>query len=200
MRRLLAGILTALVAAALLWAGSARSPNAPTNRQMYAEQPATISPIEAPDPARAAIQALIDAAARGDAASYIGAFTGDLKRRLEREMNERGREAFAADLRRSADARKSHAVFEANPESPQRARVIVESVYLDRNERQTYRLEKEGESWLVSEVDSVKTRQPKAKFGQPASYIAPEGVPVQPGVKVETGEDSIDSTQQGSKE
>lgn len=115
-------------------------------------------------------------------------------------MNERGRDAFVADLRRAADARKSHAIFEAVAESPQSARVIVESVYPDRNERQTYRLEKQGTSWLVSEVASVKTHQPKAKFGQPASYIAPEGVPVQPGVTVETGEESIDPSQQGSKE
>ncbi len=200
MTRFFAGILTALVAAALFWSASARRTEAPSASIEDVRQPTIVSPLEDADPARAAIQALIDSAARGDVRAYLDAFTGDLRRRLEREMNERGREAFAMDLRGAADARKSHAIFEADAMSPERAQVTVESVYLDRNERQTYRLEKTGTSWLVSGVESVKSRQPTAKFGQPASYIAPEGTPVQPGLAVESGEEPLDNTQQGSKE
>jgi hypothetical protein len=200
MKRFLAGMLTALVAAAIFWSAGSRRSDAPAGPASERQDAATISPLEDADPARAAVQSLIDAAARGDVIAYLDAFTGDLRRRLEREMQERGREAFSGDLRKTADSRKSHAVFEAEAESSETTRVVVESVYLDRNERQTYQLAKKGAAWLVTGVESVKTRQPKAKFGQPASYIAPEGVPVQPGVAVETGEEPIDTTPQESKE
>jgi hypothetical protein len=120
--------------------------------------------------------------------AYLDAFSGPLRQRLEREVNERGRAVFADDLRRAARSRKSHAVFAAEPDGPGSARVTVETVYPDRNERQTYRVDKVDGGWAVAEVETVKSHQPKSKFGTPASYIAPEGVPVQGPVNVETGE------------
>lgn len=132
----------------------------------------------------------MEAAWKGDVKAYLDAFQGTLHDRLEREIRERGAEAFSEDLRRAARARKSHAVFGSTSESPDSARVVVESVYADRNERQAYRLEKTDSGWLVAEVQTVKGREPKAKFGQAAAFLAPEGVPVQEGVTVETGDDA----------
>jgi hypothetical protein len=57
---------------------------------------------------------------------------------------------------------------------------VVESVYPDRNERQTYRLERAGGGWLVAEVETVRAHRPAVKFGAPASFREPEGVPVPP--------------------
>ena len=111
--------------------------------------------------------------------AYLDCFRGPLRDRLRREVDERGRDAFAADLRRAARSRKSHAVFAVEPEGEDAARVTVETVYPDRNERQTYHLTREGGGWLVVDVETVRSQVPKAKYGTQASYQEPEGVPVQ---------------------
>jgi hypothetical protein len=83
-------------------------------------------------------------------------------------------------------------VFAAEPDGPDAARVTVEAVYPDRNERQTYRIERTDAGWLVAGVETVRGHQPKSKYGSPAVFVAPEGVPVpaQGGVTVETGDES----------
>ena len=51
-------------------------------------------------------------------------------------------------------------------------------------------MERNGDgAWLVANVETVRSHQPRSKFGTPASYIAPEGVPVQGAVRVETGDE-----------
>ena len=56
--------------------------------------------------------------------------------------------------------------------------MVVEAVYPDRNERQTYRLERADGNWLVADVETVRAHQPRARFGAPATFREPEGVPV----------------------
>jgi hypothetical protein len=185
MKRSIAGLLTIALMGLLLWSGVRRpAPNAtPSTSDTDASQKET-------NPAEARVQTLLESARAGDVAAYLSSFAGPLRDRLEREAADRGRDAFAADLRRAALLRRSHAVFAAGREGSDSARVTVETVYSDRNERQTYRLEPRDRSWLVTEVEPVRSHQPKAKFGTPASYIAPEGVPVQSGgVVVETGDE-----------
>ncbi len=110
--------------------------------------------------------------------AYLAAFAPALRARLEREADEKGRAAFAESLRAAARARKSHAVFAPEADGPDAARVVVEAVYPDRNERQTYRLERSDGGWLVADVETVRAHRPQARFGTPASYREPEGVPV----------------------
>jgi hypothetical protein len=183
MKRLLAGVLTVMLMGFLAWSGIRRPASAPAADSGQAE-------ANAPNPAEARVQALLRTAWGGDVAGYLDSFRGPLRQRLEREVNERGRDAFADDLRRAARSRKSHAVFAAELEGTDAARVTVETVYLDRNERQTYRLEAGSDGWLVTDVETIRSHQPKAKYGTQASYQEPEGVPVQSeGLSVETGEE-----------
>lgn len=181
MKRLLAGGVTIAIMGLLLWTGA---------RQTSVTPQADTSVAEAPTPARGAegrIQKLLEDASRGDVRAYLADFGGPLRQRLERERTERGEAAFAADLKRAAAARKSHATFAPEPDGDTTARVTVETVYADRNERQTYRLEAGPDGWLVTEVETVRGHEPKFKYGSPASYQEPEGPPVQPGLTVETG-------------
>jgi hypothetical protein len=189
MKRTLAATLTVLLMGLLLWSGLHR-PVGSTHKNLAkidSEAPATV------DPAEARIAALMESARLGDVAAYLDAFSGPLRERLAREASERGG-AFADDLRKASLARKSHAVFTPEPDGPDAARVTVESVYPDRNERQTYRVEREASGgWRVTGVETVRSHQPKAKFGSPAAFVAPEGVPVQgAGVTVETGDDVVE--------
>jgi hypothetical protein len=191
MKPLVAGLLTAVVLAAMLVLGS---------RRAVTTDPAGRQEIQAPSgvassPAEVAVKALLKSGEDGDVTAYLASFAGPMKDRLEREVADRGREAFADDLRRAAASRKSHAVFAGEPDGDDVARITVETVYSDRNERQTYRVEKTGDGWRVADVATVKSHQPAAKFGSPASFIAPEGVPVQEstlpkvGLMVEPGDD-----------
>jgi hypothetical protein len=187
MKRFTAAVLTVALMGLLLWSGLRRGPS--TTSSSTSTSVASSSRTDEGGPVEAAIRALLESGRRGDVAAYLGAFTGALHNRLAREVDERGREAFADDLCRAARARKSHAVFAVEPEGSSWARVTVESVYADRNERQTYRMEQTEGVWRVSEVESVRSHQPRARFGAPAVYIAPEGVPVQGGLVVETGDE-----------
>jgi hypothetical protein len=187
MRRALAGLLTLVLMAFLLWSGARRGPDpSPAD-----EARATPAPAARPadrSPAEGRVRDLLAAAAEGDVPAYLDSFAEPLRGRLAREVEGRGREAFAADLKSASLARKGHAVFAAEPDGPAAALVTVESVYPDRNERQTYRVEQTPAGWLVAGVEPVKSRQPAAKYGAPAAYLAPEGPPVPGGVTVETGD------------
>ncbi|AGA31143.1 hypothetical protein [Singulisphaera acidiphila] len=172
MKRIMAGVLTVVLMSLLAWSGIQRPPTSQ-------ERPAELTAEEASNPAETRVHALLESAWKGDVAAYLDAFDGPIKSRLEREVDERGRNTFAADLRKTARARKSHAVFAAEPDGDETARVIVETVYPDRNERQTYRVDRKPRGWLVTEVETLRGHQPKARFGDQADYQAPEGVPVQ---------------------
>ena len=178
MKRFVAIVLTALLMALLLWAGS-RPKEHPTPAGDVAKTAGGVDLASKAHPAEARVQGLMESARTGDVAAYLDAFAGELRRRLDREVAQRGREAFAGDLTSASRSRRSHAVFSAEPEGDSAALVTVEAVYPDRNERQTYRVEKAGDAWLVTAVETVRSVQPKAKYGSLATFDAPEGVPVQ---------------------
>ncbi len=176
MKRLLAGAITAAVVGLLLWSGLQDSAPEPTDRGPIAAGPQPVPdsaaplsrrPGPAPRPARGG--------RRGDVHGYLAAFTGSLRDRVEREVRERGRDGFAGDLRRAASARKSHAIFTAEPDGPDTCRIVVEAVYPDRNERQTYHLERTPSGWLVAAVDLLRSRSPEEKYGSPAGFVGSDG-------------------------
>ncbi len=181
MKRLLAGLLTVALMGVLLWMGM-RNPG-----------PVGGSPApspESPDPSsgpESRVRALLADASAGDVSAYLADFAPSLRARLKREAEEKGRDAFAEALRAAAKARKSHAVFAPEADGPDASTVVVETVYPDRNERQTYRLERLEGAWLVAGVETIRAHRPPAKFGAPASYREPEGPPVP--LDVTTGEE-----------
>jgi len=165
----------------LLWVGTRRK-EAPTPGEPGADVARAVVAVTSAakaHPAETRVQGLMESARVGDVAAYLDAFAGELRRRLDREVDQRGRAAFATDLASASRSRRSHAVFSAEPEGPSSALVTVEVVYPDRNERQTYRVEKSGDAWLVTAVETVRSVQPTVKYGSLATFDAPEGMPVQ---------------------
>src|SRR5262249_9750038 len=139
MKRQLAALFTLLIMGGMLWMGL-----------RHRDRPAAATPTGPPAPigihrpqlsdlsgASERIETLLDGAQRGDVAAYLASFDGPLRGRLDHEAGERGRAAFAAELRRVAQARKSHAIFAPVTEGdgPDTARIIVESIFADRIER-----------------------------------------------------------------
>lgn len=188
-RKLAAASVAALLMLALLYSGLKRNPSAPGNPPGTSINSSSVTSED--DPLRGAethLRSLLDRARDGDVPAYLSAFAEPLRSRIEREANERGLDRFADDLRQAARTRKSHAIFAPQPDGPDSCQITVETVFPDRNERQTYRLEQSGSAWLVSSIDTVRAREPVARYGTPAAYLAPEGVPVQASDVVPTEE------------
>jgi hypothetical protein len=190
MRRVSTIVGTILIMTAMFWAGI-RGPTRPRTTAdandvrrtttaadfRIADSPTADSGVR---DAVARLDGLFQSAQSGDAAGYLAAFGGPLRARLEREAGESGQDVFAGNLRRAASARKGHAIFAPEPDGGRSGalRIVVESAFADRIERQTYHLERGPAGWLVTEVETARDRIPRNKLGSLATYHEPEGVPV----------------------
>ena len=182
-RRILAGLVTAMVMVLLIRSSRTRplpdneavSQDASTDRSTTID-PSRSNPLE---PAAARVASVIRAASAGDVEAYLDGFRDPIRARLDQEITEIGRAKFAAELKNAAAARRSHAVFVPIPDGPDAASVLVESVFLDRNERQTFRLSQASDGWRIVEVESTRSHEPKVKYGSSATSVGPEGIPVQ---------------------
>ena len=183
MKRALAALIACLIMAGMLWTGL-RRPVAP-GTESSASQPRTdrLRAQVGPDRTGASlrIESLLDAARKGDLAAYLDSFEGALRARLERQADERGRAAFAQDLRKAAGSRKSHAIFAAQPDGDGTGfvSVVVESTFADRIERQAYRLVRGETDWRIVDIEIARERLPEKPLGSLATYQEPEGVPVE---------------------
>ena len=96
MKRLIAGVLTLLIAGVLLWTGRRREPpRLESTRAPFVSSPAQEEPALA---AEEFLRGTLDAARKGDVAAYLSSFGGALRQRLEHDVEQRGNAAFAADL------------------------------------------------------------------------------------------------------
>jgi hypothetical protein len=193
MKRPLAAIAAVLVMAAMLWlgrnqSGSTGSAVAPAVAE---ERSSDGQPGVDRGGAARRIEGLLADAERGDVDAYLAAFSAPLRERLTRQAEERGRRGFGEELRRTARARKSHAVFEPEPEGggPDKARVAVESTFADRIERQTFRVARVASGWVITDVETARDHVPRNALGSAATYQAPEGPPVSVPVPAATGPD-----------
>jgi len=126
------------------------------------------------------IEYLLECARRGDVRGYVNSFCGAFRARLEQRVEELGPDAFANELRRFGQLKKGHTVFAAEPddEAVEIVRIAVETIFPDRNERQTYRLKRCLAEWFVIDVGEARDLVPKNVVGSWATFREPEGVPV----------------------
>jgi hypothetical protein len=182
MKRPLAALATLILMGGMLWAGLRHraSPAVGAPHDLRPPSDAGRPVVHDLSGASRRIEVLLDGARRGDVAAYLASFDGPLRNRLEQQADERGRGALAAELRRAAQARQSHAVFAPVPdgEDPDAAWITVESIFADRIERQTYHLTRRDAAWLVNDVETPRDRVPKNPLGSLATFREPEGVPV----------------------
>src|SRR5262249_33727848 len=161
------GILTLALMALLVSATLRQTADGPKSDAGAIAEP---RPFEG---AEACVTDLLDRARVGDVSAYLDAFVGPLRDRIEREAAAQGRDAFAAELKRVAQSRRSHAVFAPEPNGLNAASVDVEFVYNDRNERQTYHLEQSAGGWRVTDVATLRSQVSPRKLGAIADYREP---------------------------
>ncbi len=114
-----------------------------------------------------AVNALFQAAQRGDAQAYLATLTGTLRSSFESTQSQLGAEAFAASLRDSVSGMKGLAVSPAGEPSPDQAELDVEMVFSDRNQRQRFLLQRQGGGWLVARIDKADAIKPPIPYGAP---------------------------------
>jgi len=180
-RRILAALLTCLIMGSLAW--MARGRPSGSGQGGWGGLTETVNENESDEDvgltAEGRVRSLLRAAAEGDVETYLAGFDDTYRQRLQQQMTERGREAFAAELQDAAKARTSHAIFSAEGlgESTTTT-VVLESAYPDRNERQTFHLERSGGTWTVTNVETARAHKPQVPFGDQAQFQEPEGPPV----------------------
>jgi hypothetical protein len=126
-------------------------------------------PNPSPDEPRDAIYKMIDAARAGDAAQYLGCFSGQMERMLRQSQAEMGVRAFSEYLMKTNKEIKGIALSEPVPITDREVRVRVEYVYQDRNEAQQMYLEKRPEGWRIARVDSAERVKTLIPYGTPVN-------------------------------
>jgi hypothetical protein len=118
-----------------------------------------------------------DAAGRGDLERYLEQFADPLRSQLARTRAEKG-EAYLRDyLARLAGPVKGVAVrlSEKQELGPDSVRVPVELVYQDRNEVQTFHLQRGEEgpsaSWRIRRIDAARAAPTLIPYGTPVEQV-----------------------------
>ena len=124
--------------------------------------------VPKPDPTpQDAIYAMLDAAREGNAAKYLSFYTGQMQSSLAQTQAEQGNEAFSRYLKESNAAIKGVALQEPQALTDREVKVRVEYVYQDRNEVQQMYLEKSGNDWKITRVDSAERIKTLVPYGTP---------------------------------
>ena len=126
------------------------------------------APSRKPDPTpQDAIYAMFDAARDGNVNVYLGCFTGDMERALRQSASEQGEEAFAKYLKEANAPVKGIAITEPQAVRDGEVKAKVEYVYRDRNETQVYYLERMGNDWKISRLDTAERIKTLVPYGSP---------------------------------
>ncbi len=110
--------------------------------------------------------AMVQAMERGDVQALKECFGGDLRRRLEDLLARDSAPWLSEWLRRRGSAVKGLAILEQEELGPGQVRVLTETVYNDRNTRQTFLLERKSGSWRVTRSDFEMVSDWENDFGK----------------------------------
>lgn len=128
--------------------------------------PAAAQPKPDPTP-QDAIYAMLDAARDGKVPEYLGFFTGQMQASLRQSVAEQGEAAFGKYLRDTNASIKGIAITEPQTLTDREVKVRVEYVYQDRNEVQSYYLEKQGANWKIARLDGAERIKTLVPYGTP---------------------------------
>jgi hypothetical protein len=124
------------------------------------------APQSAPKP-QDVIYRMLDAAGQGDAAAYLGCYSGALLGRLEQSRDEMTPGGFARYLAQTNQQIKGIAISEPAAVSENEAEVRVEFVYSDRNEAQQFFLERSAGEWKIARVSAAERVETLVPYGTP---------------------------------
>jgi hypothetical protein len=106
------------------------------------------------------IYAMLDAARYGNVDQFLAAYTGDLQTSLRQSVTPQYLKDMNAPI-------KGVALSEPAPLNEREVKVRVEYVYQDRNEAQTFYLEKTGADWKIARVENSERVKTLIPYGTP---------------------------------
>jgi hypothetical protein len=115
-----------------------------------------------------AVNALFQAAQRGDVPGYLATMTAGLRANFASSQAQLGAETFVKGLRESVAGMKGIAVSPAGETSSDRAELNVELVFSDRNERQRFVLVEQDGGWLIDHIGKAERVKPPIPYGAAA--------------------------------
>lgn len=104
---------------------------------------------------------MLSSAKLGNTQQYLDCFTGKSLRALEKANEEKGETDFQDYIQQNAQAIKGVSIINKEQKNSLKTVFDVEIVYADRNEYQTFSLQKAQEGWKINEISkSVNVKQP----------------------------------------
>ena len=164
MKKIAAGVTTALVLVAVLIGAVVRSSGS-----------SAAGGSSAADEPEDCIQQMYQAMKEGDVGVYLDCHTGELRDQLERSAQEQSEGRFADYLKRNAAPLKSLAILHHQSEhsGPDRVRMVVDRVYAQRQwEYQAYRLIRVSGAWKIYQIEPAEEHDPPVPYGTPAFPVA----------------------------
>ncbi len=113
------------------------------------------------------VYAMLDAARAGDVKTYLATFAGTMEATLRKAAAETTETSFARYLKTSNAAIKGIAVSDPAMVGEGEAKLRVEYIYQDRNERQTLYLTASRKGWKISGVDGADRIPTLIPYGTP---------------------------------
>ncbi|MCS7023351.1 MAG: hypothetical protein NZV14_01010 [Bryobacteraceae bacterium] len=113
------------------------------------------------------IYQMFDFAREGNVRAYLALHTGEMEALLRAAIQEQGEANFAKYLQQTSGPVKGIALQQPELVHERLSRLRVEYVYQDRNEAQTVYLEKLGEMWKISRVDTAQRIPTLVPYGTP---------------------------------
>jgi hypothetical protein len=111
----------------------------------------------------------LDAVREGDLQKYLRAHTGMMETSLKRAAAEIGEERLLKSLQEKNALLKGVAILEPERLSDGEVKATVEYIFGDRNEVQTYYLEKLGGGWKIARVEGAQRIQTLIPYGTPVN-------------------------------
>jgi hypothetical protein len=154
MKRVLAGLMTAMILVVVIWLNRGRTP------------PSTLTGTATPEDC---IANMFDAAAQGDVAAYLNCFSGDERERIERELRSQSPDRFGDSLIEGVRRLKGRAIYASSPPEPTSLSAVytIERVYESRTDRQEVQMVRERGGWKITQVRAAQPIQPAVPYGTP---------------------------------
>jgi ketosteroid isomerase-like protein len=132
------------------------------------------------------VQAMLDASRRGDTAAYLDCFSETMRPQLDATRQQMGEARFREYLAESQSPVMGVATSRLPETRPERARIEVEFILRDKNQRQTIELRNDAGRWQIEAMSqSVYTKppipygtkvfeEPKTTTNSPLSRVTPK--------------------------
>ncbi len=109
---------------------------------------------------------MVQAMETSNVPAWLDCFTGDLGRRLQNVARQGGNDEISRQFKERNKLVKGFAIIDRQPRGFDALLVFTETVYADKNTRQSFLLKEEGGRWKIVQSDSEMVSAWDTKYGK----------------------------------